>query len=62
MPLYEYRCRTCGKDFTLLRPMAEATAAATCPACGGSDTERLISSCAIGVTSGGNSCNSGGFS
>jgi putative FmdB family regulatory protein len=58
MPLYEYRCRTCGKEFTLLRPMAEAAAAAACPACNGSDTERLISACAIGTTAG----KSGGFS
>lgn len=58
MPLYEYHCSTCGTDFTLLRPMAEAAAAATCTSCGSTETERLISACAIGVPTGG----SGGFS
>lgn len=31
MPVYEYRCRTCGTDFELRRPMAESTAPTSCP-------------------------------
>jgi putative FmdB family regulatory protein len=33
MPTYKYRCGACG-PFGLVRPMAEAAAAATCPDCG----------------------------
>ncbi|WP_102226996.1 FmdB family zinc ribbon protein [Acidimangrovimonas sediminis] len=33
MPVYDYRCADCG-PFTLLSPMAEASAAQSCPACG----------------------------
>ena len=31
MPLYDYRCRTCGTVFEERRPMAGADAPATCP-------------------------------
>lgn len=31
MPLYEYRCRTCGTVYEQRRPMADADAPATCP-------------------------------
>ena len=48
MPLYEYRCSQCRHEFTLLRRMDEATTPAPCPACGSTETERLISACAIG--------------
>jgi putative FmdB family regulatory protein len=33
MPTYRYRCSDCG-PFDLVRPMAEATGAATCTVCG----------------------------
>jgi putative FmdB family regulatory protein len=33
VPTYGYRCGPCG-DFELVRPMAEAAAETTCPACG----------------------------
>ena len=33
MPLYVFACEGCG-TFELIRPMAEASAAAACPACG----------------------------
>jgi putative FmdB family regulatory protein len=59
MPFYEYRCTSCGKELTLLRPMSEATEPATCTACGSTETERLISACAIGAAAVGSG---GGFS
>jgi putative FmdB family regulatory protein len=31
MPLYDYRCRTCGTVYEERRPMADADAPATCP-------------------------------
>ena len=33
MPIYAFICESCG-PFDLVRPMAEAGAAAACPACG----------------------------
>jgi putative FmdB family regulatory protein len=40
MPLYDYRCSSCG-DFRAFRPMAESSAAGVCPTCG-EPSERLI--------------------
>lgn len=34
MPLYEYRCTTCGKSLEVLQRLGEAPLA-TCPTCGG---------------------------
>lgn len=50
MPLYDFRCRTCGKEFeALVRPPD----AASCPACGGVDLERLLSGFSFSVRSAG---------
>jgi putative FmdB family regulatory protein len=40
MPLYDYDCRTCGKEFELLVRGGEVP---VCPACGGEDLQRLVS-------------------
>lgn len=40
MPLYEYRCRGCGRQFETL--VLKATTPA-CPACSSEDLERLLS-------------------
>lgn len=46
MPLYDFRCRTCGHEFeALIRP---ATALPGCPACQADDPERLLSTFAVG--------------
>ncbi len=42
MPMYEFRCRTCGDTYTEQRPMAQSSAASTCPS-GHPDTVRLLS-------------------
>ena len=42
MPVYEYRCRTCGDTFERLRPVTDADAPAGC-GCGADDTVRLLS-------------------
>jgi putative FmdB family regulatory protein len=40
MPLYEFKCLACSREFeTLVRPGTEPS----CPACGGTNLERLIS-------------------
>lgn len=41
MPLYDYRCESCG-DFRASRPMAQSNAAQPCPACG-ARSERMLS-------------------
>ncbi|HEX5071169.1 MAG TPA: zinc ribbon domain-containing protein [Vicinamibacterales bacterium] len=44
MPIYEYRCRSCGEDFeTLVR----AGSTPACPTCAGVDLERRLSLPAI---------------
>ena len=47
MPLYDFRCRTCGDTFEIRRAMADAAAAATCPA-GHADTVKLMPLVAVG--------------
>jgi len=54
MPIYEYACPSCGEVFDQLwltvRTAEEATAAGkqpTCPACGESETERIVSQVAV---------------
>lgn len=45
MPIFEYACKRCGKEFeVLVRP---ATAAPACPACQHTELEKLISAPAI---------------
>jgi putative FmdB family regulatory protein len=41
MPLYDYRCASCG-DFREFAPMRESTASRVCPVCG-APSERTIS-------------------
>lgn len=43
MPLYEYRCRTCGKSFEMLRRMTDADRDLECPDCLSAEVERLFS-------------------
>jgi len=41
MPIFEYACKACGKEFeALVRPN---TGAPSCPACQGTELEKLIS-------------------
>ncbi len=45
MPIFEYACKGCGKEFeALVRPNTEAPA---CPACKSTELEKLISTPAI---------------
>lgn len=43
MPIYEYRCKKCGKQFEYMQRMSDA-AKRKCEACGALALERLISS------------------
>ena len=50
MPLFDFRCRGCGDQFEAL---VRAPAVPACPACGGTDLERLVSGFSFSVRSGG---------
>ncbi len=43
MPLYEYRCLKCRKRFTRLRTIAQRDEPQPCPACGATESKRLVS-------------------
>lgn len=43
MPIYEYVCLDCGREFEVLRPMAQANAPQPCEHCGGAHTRRKLS-------------------
>ncbi len=43
MPLYEYHCKKCGKQFENVVAISEADKKQVCPYCGGKNTEKLIS-------------------
>jgi putative FmdB family regulatory protein len=45
MPIFEYACKACGKEFEAL--VLKTTPAPSCPACQGVDLEKLISRPAI---------------
>ncbi|MBI4247218.1 MAG: zinc ribbon domain-containing protein [Candidatus Rokubacteria bacterium] len=49
MPVYEYRCGACGKEFE--RYMATSGAAVACPACASANVKRTLS--VVSVKSGG---------
>ena len=45
MPIYEYKCPSCGHQFEELVRLNSA--APLCPRCDASDSEKLISSCSF---------------
>lgn len=48
MPMYEYRCQGCGKNFELLRRMQDSDRDLKCPECQSDEVERLLSTFAAG--------------
>jgi len=48
MPLYEYRCQECGKEYEMLRKMQDADRGLECPECRSEAVERLLSTFATG--------------
>ena len=49
MPIYEYQCASCGKEFEVL--VRSSSPAPACPACNGSELNKKLS--AVAVISGG---------
>lgn len=52
MPLYEYQCNQCRKEFQRLLLKQEEEKELACPECGGHDLKRLISRVAYHVSEG----------
>ncbi len=65
MPLYEYHCPDCGKDYEEFRSLEKRDDPGQCPHCQGNQPWRKISLFASGIdgfSSGGSSCGgSSGF-
>ena len=43
MPIYEYRCQSCARDFEVTRPFSQSSDPAPCPTCG-KPAQKLVSS------------------
>jgi len=48
MPLYEYKCESCGKTFEKLRRMQDADSELECPECDSRRVQRTFSTFATG--------------
>lgn len=60
MPIFEYKCQSCGAHFEELVPVLSLKKP-KCPKCGNKDTRRKMSAFSFGGgNSGGRSCNTGG--
>jgi putative FmdB family regulatory protein len=47
MPIYEYRCKSCGEHFDRLSLSISQVAEVVCPACQSANVQRLISASAV---------------
>jgi putative FmdB family regulatory protein len=47
MPIYEYRCESCGKTFEKIRRMSDADRDAECPDCKSQAAKRVVSGFAM---------------
>lgn len=62
MPLYEYRCKSCGDEFEELVPLS-AKSSPPCPKCSSLQTDKKMSRFGGGSGSqAGGSCGNSGFS
>ena len=43
MPIYEYSCRLCGREFEMFRAITSDDSTVRCPSCDGNDVRRKIS-------------------
>jgi putative FmdB family regulatory protein len=58
MPIFEYRCKDCGKVSEVLEK-ADSKAKHVCPHCGGSHLEKQFSTFGVSMESSTPSCDSG---
>ncbi len=71
MPIYEYRCETCGNEYEELTRRGTRDDEVECPECGAHESHRVLSSFAVsggssggysaGSSGGGGGCGSSGF-
>jgi putative FmdB family regulatory protein len=40
MPVYEFTCETCHKNFEVVRPVSEVSKSVACPHCGSTEVQR----------------------
>ena len=59
MPIYEYRCTSCGHQFSRLQQMGAGSESVACPKCESTEVERLLSSFASSASSGPGTSNAG---
>jgi len=52
MPLYEYRCETCGATYEKLRRVQDADKNLQCPICESQEVKRLVSAFATSARCG----------
>ncbi|MCI5222530.1 MAG: zinc ribbon domain-containing protein [Candidatus Electrothrix sp. AR4] len=52
MPIYEYVCNDCAKNFEVLNTSSSTTKPVTCPACQSQDVKKTISSSNLRMSSG----------
>jgi putative FmdB family regulatory protein len=43
MPVYQYKCKSCGKVFEISCHLSEREQLAVCPGCGGKEVEQVFS-------------------
>jgi len=55
MPIYEYRCKECGKVFELFHKGLETGEVSVCPDCGSKRLEKLVSAPAAVIIGGSHS-------
>ena len=60
MPLYEYRCATCGHRFEVLRRVGQGSEGLACPECGRAEVEKEFSTFAGSITGGAGGGSEGG--
>ena len=58
MPIYEYRCNACNKEFECI--VIGGDDAVTCPECSGTEVERMLSACSFKSGGGYSPSSSGG--
>lgn len=52
MPIYEYRCPSCGNRFEVLQRMGQGADGLACPRCGAQGVEKQLSTFATGSSQG----------
>ena len=50
MPLYEFRCASCGERFEIISSDAERDENAVCPSCGGRDVAQVFGGFSVGIS------------